>query len=40
MNTGGFIVNYTPLIADLDKATLEINQVKILPLPNKLLKHL
>ena len=29
-------MNYTPLIADLDKATLEINQVKILPLPNKL----
>ena len=39
-NEHGFILNYTPLISDLDKSTLEINKIKILPIPNSLAKTL
>lgn len=35
-NDGGFILNYIPLISDLDKSTLEINKIKILPMANYL----
>ena len=39
-NEHGFILNYTPLISDLDKGTLEINKTKILPMPNYLARTL